>query len=72
MLTRTWPWQNTEDEILKAAVSKYGKNQWARISSLVKSSDIQPFVATKLTLLVLAAAHTQDAKTMQSPLVRMA
>lgn len=23
------------DEILKAAVSKYGKNQWARISSLL-------------------------------------
>ncbi|EDP42472.1 hypothetical protein MGL_3230 [Malassezia globosa CBS 7966] len=25
----------TEDEILKAAVSKYGMNQWARISSLL-------------------------------------
>lgn len=24
-----------EDEILKAAISKYGKNQWARISSLL-------------------------------------
>jgi pre-mRNA-splicing factor CDC5/CEF1 len=21
-------WRNTEDEILKAAVMKYGKNQW--------------------------------------------
>ncbi|ORX34693.1 pre-mRNA splicing factor component-domain-containing protein [Kockovaella imperatae] len=28
-------WRNTEDEILKAAISKYGKNQWARISSLL-------------------------------------
>lgn len=28
-------WKNTEDEVLKAAVSKYGKNQWARISSLL-------------------------------------
>lgn len=28
-------WTNVEDEILKAAVSKYGKNQWARISSLL-------------------------------------
>ncbi|OLL26707.1 Pre-mRNA-splicing factor cef1 [Neolecta irregularis DAH-3] len=28
-------WLNTEDEILKAAVAKYGKNQWARISSLL-------------------------------------
>ncbi|KAL5709953.1 Cell cycle serine/threonine-protein kinase cdc5/MSD2 [Ranunculus cassubicifolius] len=27
--------KNTEDEILKAAVMKYGKNQWARISSLL-------------------------------------
>ena len=24
-----------EDEILKAAVMKYGKNQWSRISSLL-------------------------------------
>ncbi|XP_064627229.1 cell division cycle 5-like protein [Lineus longissimus] len=28
-------WRNTEDEILKAAVMKYGKNQWARIASLL-------------------------------------
>ncbi|KAJ2860727.1 Pre-mRNA-splicing factor cef1 [Coemansia aciculifera] len=28
-------WKNTEDEILKAAVMKYGKTQWARISSLL-------------------------------------
>src|ERR1700733_2139435 len=28
-------WKNTEDEILKAAVMKYGMNQWARISSLL-------------------------------------
>ncbi|CAK9787227.1 hypothetical protein CC85DRAFT_273613 [Cutaneotrichosporon oleaginosum] len=28
-------WRNTEDEILKAAIAKYGKNQWARISSLL-------------------------------------
>ncbi|XVE89988.1 hypothetical protein DITRI_Ditri20bG0041000 [Diplodiscus trichospermus] len=28
-------WKNTEDEILKAVVMKYGKNQWARISSLL-------------------------------------
>jgi pre-mRNA-splicing factor CDC5/CEF1 len=29
------PWSNVEDEILKAAVMKYGKNQWARISSIL-------------------------------------
>ena len=28
-------WKNTKDEILKAAVMKYGKNQWSRISSLL-------------------------------------
>ncbi|KAF9532437.1 pre-mRNA splicing factor component-domain-containing protein [Crepidotus variabilis] len=28
-------WKNTEDEVLKAAIAKYGKNQWARISSLL-------------------------------------
>ncbi len=28
-------WKNTEDEILKAAVMKYDKNQWARVASLL-------------------------------------
>jgi pre-mRNA-splicing factor CDC5/CEF1 len=28
-------WKNIEDEILKAAVMKYGLNQWSRISSLI-------------------------------------
>lgn len=28
-------WTNVEDEILKAAVSKYGLNQWSRVSSLL-------------------------------------
>ena len=28
-------WKNSEDEILKVAVMKYGKNQWARIASLM-------------------------------------
>lgn len=28
-------WKNTEDEILKAAVMKYGKCQWARVASLL-------------------------------------
>ena len=28
-------WKNTEDEILKAAVMKYGKQQWARVASLL-------------------------------------
>jgi pre-mRNA-splicing factor CDC5/CEF1 len=28
-------WKNSEDEILKAAVQKYGKQQWARVASLM-------------------------------------
>eukprot|EP01116_Phalansterium_solitarium_P010844 TRINITY_DN2621_c0_g2_i1.p1 TRINITY_DN2621_c0_g2~~TRINITY_DN2621_c0_g2_i1.p1 ORF type:complete len:784 (+),score=323.38 TRINITY_DN2621_c0_g2_i1:163-2514(+) len=35
IITKGGVWKNTEDEILKAAVMKYGKNQWARISSLL-------------------------------------
>jgi len=35
MMVKGGVWKNTEDEILKAAVMKYGKNQWARISSLL-------------------------------------
>ena len=35
MLPTGGVWKNTEDEILKAAVMKYGLNQWARISSLL-------------------------------------
>ena len=28
-------WKNSEDEILKAAVMKYGLNQWPRVASLL-------------------------------------
>lgn len=28
-------WKNTEDEILKAALMKYGQNEWVRISSIL-------------------------------------
>jgi len=28
-------WKNSEDEVLKAAVSKYGLNQWPRCASLI-------------------------------------
>ena len=30
-------WRNTEDEILKAAVMKYGLNQWSRIGEFLFS-----------------------------------
>eukprot|EP01062_Namystynia_karyoxenos_P058316 TRINITY_DN49880_c0_g1_i1.p1 TRINITY_DN49880_c0_g1~~TRINITY_DN49880_c0_g1_i1.p1 ORF type:complete len:815 (+),score=317.83 TRINITY_DN49880_c0_g1_i1:97-2445(+) len=35
MFIKGGTWKNHEDEILKAAVMKYGKNQWARIASLL-------------------------------------
>ncbi|XP_051817041.1 cell division cycle 5-like protein [Antechinus flavipes] len=35
ILIKGGAWRNTEDEILKAAVMKYGSNQWARIASLL-------------------------------------
>jgi pre-mRNA-splicing factor CDC5/CEF1 len=28
-------WKNSEDEILKAAVMKYGLNNWSRVASLL-------------------------------------
>ncbi|KAI5951929.1 CEF1 [Candida jiufengensis] len=34
-------WTNIEDEILKAAVQKYGTNQWARVSSLLPKKTAQ-------------------------------
>ena len=38
-------WRNTEDEIMKAAVMKYGKNQWSRIASRLHRYD--PFFLRK-------------------------
>jgi pre-mRNA-splicing factor CDC5/CEF1 len=35
ILVKGGVWKNTEDEVLKAAVMKYGKNQWARVASLL-------------------------------------
>ena len=34
-------WTNAEDEVLKAAIQKYGKHDWGRVASLVprKSAD---------------------------------
>ena len=28
-------WKNSEDEVLKAGVMKYGKNDWSRVASLL-------------------------------------
>ena len=35
VVTKIGQWSNVEDEVLKAAISKYGLNQWARVSSLL-------------------------------------
>lgn len=34
-------WKNSEDEILKAAIMKYGLNQWARIASLMSRKSVK-------------------------------
>ena len=34
-------WRNTEDEILKAAVMKYGLNQWSRIGKFYEEINIR-------------------------------
>jgi len=55
--------QNTEDEVLKAAIAKYGKNQWY-VALL--------FVLRNLTLFqgaYIVAARPQNAKAVQGPLV---
>ncbi|KAI5960565.1 CEF1 [Candida pseudojiufengensis] len=39
--TKGGAWTNIEDEILKAAVQKYGSNQWARVSSLLPKKTAQ-------------------------------
>lgn len=35
VVTKVGQWSNVEDEVLKAAISKYGLNQWARCASLI-------------------------------------
>jgi pre-mRNA-splicing factor CDC5/CEF1 len=35
ILTKSSVWKNTEDEILKVSVMKYGKNCWPRVASLL-------------------------------------
>jgi hypothetical protein len=43
--------KNSEDEILKAAVMKYGKNQWARVASLLpRKTAKQVLIACALSL----------------------
>jgi hypothetical protein len=46
-------WRNTEDEIMKAAVMKYGKNQ-ARIHGFFKTSNMHCHVFHKFLPLVFA------------------
>ena len=42
-------WKNTEDEILKAAVMKYGKNMWARIASLLPRKSAKQVRGTRVS-----------------------
>ena len=53
-LTLAMPLGSAQDEILKAAVMKYGLNQWARISSLLVRPRAVTLARCPLKVLALA------------------
>ncbi|KAK0426369.1 hypothetical protein QR680_009674 [Steinernema hermaphroditum] len=60
-------WRNSEDEILKAATMKYGKNQWSRIASLLhrksaKQSDMDEDELEMLSEARVRFTNTQGKK----------
>ena len=57
-------WKNTEDEILKVAVMKYGKNQWARIASLLHKKSAKQCKARWHECLDRAVAATLEGQAM--------
>ena len=58
-------WRNTEDEILKAAVMKYGLNQWSRIASLLHRKAAKQCTHTSVPCI----ASSKGGKAMQGTLV---
>jgi hypothetical protein len=62
--------QNTEDEVLKAAIAKYGKNQWYLLLVLLSVFRSEDRFRAQGSHLVVT--REEDSKTMQSTVVRMA
>lgn len=56
--------QNTEDEVLKAAIAKYGKNQW-----YVWNSKTRCFFLIICQGSYIVAAGSEDTQTMQGTMV---
>jgi len=65
-------WKNTEDEILKAAVMKYGKNQWARISSLLTRKSAKQCKARWLEWLDPSIKKTEWSREEEEKLLHLA
>ncbi|EGO01173.1 hypothetical protein SERLA73DRAFT_72143 [Serpula lacrymans var. lacrymans S7.3] len=65
-------WKNTEDEVLKAAIAKYGKNQWARISSLLVRKTPKQCKARWYEWLDPSIKKTEWSKTEDEKLLHMA
>ena len=65
-------WKNTEDEILKAAVMKYGKNQWARVASLMNRKSAKQCKARWYEWLDPSIKKTEWTKEEEEKLLHMA
>lgn len=63
VVTKVGQWSNVEDEVLKAAISKYGLNQWARCASLL-AKKVKHFAAAHR----MCTNQIADRKTMQKPM----
>lgn len=65
-------WKNSEDEILKVAVMKYGKNQWARIASLLVRKSAKQCKARWFEWLDPAIKKTQWTREEEEKLLHLA
>lgn len=65
-------WKNSEDEILKAAVMKYGLNQWSRISSLLVRKSAKECKARWMEWLDPSIRKTEWSRTEEEQLLHLA
>jgi pre-mRNA-splicing factor CDC5/CEF1 len=65
-------WKNSEDEILKAAIQKYGKQQWARVASLLNRKTAKQAKARWHEWLDPAIRKTEWSRPEEEQLVKLA
>ncbi|CAM9217046.1 unnamed protein product [Chrysoparadoxa australica] len=65
-------WKNTEDEILKVAVMKYGKMQWARVASLLSRKSAKQCKARWFEWLDPAIKKTEWSREEEEKLLHLA